>query len=263
MYLTDYHCHSILSPDGRAPLSAVARHALDAGLQEICLTDHCDLLSEDGKRVFCYDWAAALAQYRETVPQFAGKLTIRLGLEFGMGHLDPAVSADILAQPALDFVIGSIHNFSPEKGGIDFYFADYDAPPDCAAALDDYFTSMEQLAGTDYYDVLGHIIYPLRYMKGMATIDPYLDRVTEIMRTAVSRGKGIELNTYRGRTVEEWRPVLARYKAVGGEIVTMGSDAHDPACMGAGVPEACELLRETGFRFVAVYDKRRVKMMAL
>lgn len=263
MYLTDYHCHSILSPDGKVPLSIIAEHAIDAGVKEICLTDHCDLLSGHGRRVYRYDWAAALDQYRETAPRFAGELTIKLGLEYGMGHLDPAVSADILAQPALDFVIGSIHNLSPERGGLDFYYVDYASPEVCADALDNYFTSMEQLVTTDYYDVLGHIIYPLRYMNGMAVIDPYLDRVTEIMRTAVSKGKGIELNTYRGQSVADYRPVLERYRDIGGEIVTVGSDAHDPSFIGAGVPAAYELLRQVGFKYAAVYEKRKVTMISL
>lgn len=257
MYYTDYHCHSILSMDGRVPLSVLAEHMLQAGIREMCLTDHCDVLDENGRPISGYDWPAAIAQYDETVPQFEGRLKLRLGLEYGMGHLDPALSEQILSQPRLDFVIGSVHNLSPERGGIDLFFADLSTPRSCAAALDDYFTSMEKLAATPYFDILGHIIYPLRYMKGMARIDPYLDRVTEILRTVIASGRGIELNTYRGRTVAEWEPVLRRYKELGGELITVGSDAHDPACAGGGVPAAYDLLRSLGFRAVCTYERRK------
>lgn len=256
MYYTDYHCHSILSMDGRVPLSVMARHMARAGIQEMCVTDHCDLLDENGHPVHDYDWPAAVKQFDETCPLFEGTLTLKLGLEFGMGHIDPAASEKILSEPRLDFVIGSIHNLAPEKGGIDLFFADLSTPAACAAALDDYFSSMEKLVRTPYFDILGHIIYPLRYMNGLAVIDPYLDRVTEIMRTVIHSDRGIELNTYRGHTVQEWTPVLRRYKDIGGAIITVGSDAHDPAHAGGGVPAAYDLLKSLGFQHICTYEKR-------
>lgn len=257
MYLTDYHTHSRLSPDGFVPLEDMARSALDAGLSELCITDHCDLLGGHGEPVTGYDWTPALRQFHETVPEFEGRLKLKLGIEFGSGHLDPDLSASLLARPELDFVIGSVHNMSPQAGGTDFYFLEYHTRADCDAALDNYFDSMDELAKTDYYDVLGHIIYPLRYMHGLGSMDPYYDRIHELLRTAAGLGRGIEINTYRGRTIEEWRPVLERWRDVGGELVTVGSDAHRPEHVGLGVRDAYELLLDTGFRYVAVYERRK------
>lgn len=51
-----------------------------------------------------------------------------------------------LDQSLLDFVIGSLHNYSPEAGGADFYLGDYTSPDICYAALDDYFAHMARLA---------------------------------------------------------------------------------------------------------------------
>lgn len=263
MYLIDYHTHSELSMDGKVPLSVMAEHALKAGMNELCITDHCDLLDQHANRVYGYDWPASLEQYRKTVPLFEGRLKLKLGLEYGMGHLDPPVSDKILALPELDFVIGSVHNLSPEKGGLDTFYMDFSTVESCAEVLDDYFDSLDKLALTPYYDVIGHIIYPIRYMNGLVTIHPWLDRATELMRTAISRGKGIEVNTYRGRTVAEWKPILERYKALGGEIITVGSDAHDPAHVGGGIAEAYELLRELGFRYVTTYEKHTPNMIAI
>lgn len=257
MYYVDYHTHSILSMDGRVPLAVMAEHALEAGIRELCLTDHFDLLDENARRKYDYDWPAALKQFHETLPRFEGRLKLKLGLEYGMGHIDPPVSDKVLAQPELDFVIGSIHNLSPQQGGTDLFFMDFSTPQACDRVLDDYFTSMEELVQTDYYDSLGHIIYPLRYMNGLVTIHPYLDRVSEMLRTVIARGKGIEVNTYRGRTVADWRPVLERYKALGGELLTVGSDAHDPLHAGLGIPQTYDLLRELGFRAVCAYEKRK------
>ncbi len=263
MYFIDYHTHSILSMDGKVPLSVMGEHAIAAGINELCLTDHCDLIDLHANRVYDYDWAPALKQFHQTVPQFEGRLKFKLGLEYGMGHIDPAVSEVILDQPELDFVIGSIHNLSPEQGGDDLFYSDYSSPERCTDTLNDYFSSMAKLAATNYYDVLGHIIYPLRYMNGIVTIHPYLDQVTDIMKTVLAQGKGIEVNTYRGRSISEWTPVLERYKALGGELITVGSDAHDPAHAGVGIREAYDLLKNMGFRYVATYDKRKPTMIPI
>ncbi len=257
MYLTDYHTHSRLSPDGHVSLAEMAQAAVAAGLHELCVTDHCDLMDQDGSRVYDYDWPAAVAQFHETLPQFRDRLTLKLGLEFGVPHVDPEAAAKILAQPELDFVIGSVHNLSPQRGGIDFFFVHYPDLDACNRALDDYFQSMAQLAATDWYDVLGHIIYPLRYMAMEVPLAPYLDRIRAILRTAVERGRGMEVNTYRGRTIAAWKPVLELYRDCGGEIITLGSDAHTPTGVGAGVADACDLLRQLGFRYIATYEKRK------
>lgn len=263
MYLIDYHNHSQLSFDAHFPLTQMAQAMLEAGIQEMCVTDHCDLVDADANRVYSFDWPAALAQYDEAVEHFAGKLTIKQGLEFGMGHLDPACSEQILAQPRLDFVIGSVHNYSPRKGCGDFYLSDMSTPAACAEILEDYFYSVDTLSRSPYYDILGHIIYPLRYMNGNATIHPWMEQVSQILRQVIDSGRGIEVNTYCGRTVEDWIPVLTRYKELGGECLTIGSDAHDPQNAGRGIPQAYDLLRSLGFRWVCTYEKRKPTFIEL
>ena len=265
LYYTDYHCHSILSMDGKVPLSVMAEHMAAAGMNEICLTDHFDLLDGDAKR--CYasdmDWEAAVKQYRETLPLFEGRLTIKLGLEYGMGYIEPPESRKVLDQPLLDFVIGSVHNLSPERGGTDLYLVDYSTEEACHLALQDYFDSMEKLVRSDFYDSLGHIIYPLRYMGGKVSILSYLDRVEVLLKVLLDKGKAMEVNTCRGRTVEDWRPILRLYRSMGGELLTVGSDAHHPEQAAFGVKEAYEMIRESGFRYICTYDKRKANFIQI
>ena len=267
MYLVDYHTHTCCSPDSTAPLSDMVRAARRAGLKELCTTDHCDLQQEDGSPLASWDWTPILEQYRavrQTLPRTGPRL--RLGLELGMPYLDPAVAERICAQPRLDFVLGSVHNQSPERGGVDFYYADYSTAAACREALDDYFASLALLAETDFYDVLAHIIYPLRYMKpadGPVTLEGYEDRLDALLRTAIGRGRGMEVNTWCGRTLEDWMPLLKRYRALRGEIVTVGSDAHAPDNVGKGVPQAFELLREAGFRYVTVFRRRKPEFIPI
>lgn len=68
MYLSDYHTHSRLSFDAHAPLSELAEAAADAGLDELCVTDHFDFLDENGVPAEGYDWAPAVAQHQQASP---------------------------------------------------------------------------------------------------------------------------------------------------------------------------------------------------
>lgn len=267
MFLSDYHSHSLVSFDGEFPMAHMAQAAVDAGLNQLCITDHCDFLDQDGAPVRTYDWDRALSQFDEAAPLHSREgFSLRLGLELGMPHLDPAAAERICAQPRLDFVLGSVHNHSPEQGGIDFYYADYSTAAACRKALDDYFASLALLAESGFYDVLAHIIYPLRYMKpadGPVTLEGYEDRLEALLRAAIARGKGMEVNTWCGRTLADWLPLLKRYRALGGEIVTVGSDAHAPGNVGKGVSQAFDLLREAGFRYVTTFRRRKPEFVPI
>ena len=220
MFLADCHTHSLCSPDSEAPMVEMARRGVELGLNTLCLTDHCDLMSIYGEPTPEYDWGTVLAQRRETLDAFGTRLDLPMGVELGSGFYYPEAAAKIIAQPGLDFIIGSAHNLSPQAGGRDFFLLDYSTVEDCYRALDDYFQSMLSLAAAgEFYDVVGHIIYPLRYMKGRYPTPPdiwrYRDQIHEILRRAVERGKGIEINTWKGQTLSAWRPVLKLYKDLG------------------------------------------------
>ena len=51
MYLADYHTHSTCSDDGHNTMTEMAAAALSAGLHEICLTDHLDVVTWLGDQV--------------------------------------------------------------------------------------------------------------------------------------------------------------------------------------------------------------------
>ncbi len=270
MFLGDTHTHSRCSPDGRFSMAEMARAAAENGVSDLWLTDHCDLLDLNGVFTPRYDWAPCRADHEEARRGAPPGLALHRGVELGEAYEDPAAARAILAaEPELDFVIGSVHNFRVIMGKRDFYNADYGDLDACHRALEDYLGSLEALAGLpDCYDTLAHILYPLRYMEraghrvSLFTGD-YPQRLEGILRTVAQQGKALEVNTWRGRTVAEWEPILRLFKAVGGEYVTVGSDSHDLEHIGAGVRESYELLRVCGYRYTAVYEGREPKMEAI
>ncbi len=261
MYLSDYHFHTLCSSDSPATLAQQAKAAMAAGVQEICVTDHWNLLDQQGNRLpTVYDWGPSLAQWRKLRNRWPGKLELRLGVEVGNGVLDPAAVDASLDIPELDFVIGSLHSQSARAGGRGIFTVAHESAKreDCAAILDDYMDMLEELTGTKGWDVLGHVIYPLRYLPEEYGLDlrPWWDRLAEIFRSVIAQGRGIEFNTSCGTTVEQWRDVLALYRDLGGEVLTLGADAHQPKFMAAAFPQALALLEELGFRWLCVYRRR-------
>ena len=259
MYLTDLHMHSRCSPDGSYSMTEMARAAAEAGLAELCFTDHCDLMDLHGAFTPEFCWAPLEQEYREA--QIPKGLTARFGIELGEAQEDVKAAQQILDHAHLDFVIGSIHNMSRAAGGADFYYIKYQTKAQCYDCLDDYFAQMLSLTRWGGFDVLGHVSYPLRYMRNRdkqnVDLKPYWDQLEEIFRLIAEQGKGIELNTNRGRSLSEWLPILRLYRDCGGEIVTVGSDAHVPEHVALGVKEGYELLKAANFRYVATYKERK------
>ncbi len=70
----------------------------------------------------------------------------------------------------------------------------------------------------------------------------------------------MELNTgalgYQLRDFNPCMAILKKYHQLGGEIITIGSDAHTPSAIARGFQRAAEVLTECGFRYYATFEKR-------
>lgn len=265
MYLCDLHSHTKLSPDSKAEFLDTSRAAAAAGLQEFCVTDHCELLDLDGKPQVFFDWPAAKAQFQAVQRELGGSLTLRLGLELGSAPADPEGARAILSQggPELDFVLGSLHNWIGMEGNRDLYFSNYGKDPSLArkaveATLEHTWTLVSKCP--DCYDSLAHIVYPLRYIHrdGIPlTLADYEGEVRRIFAEVARTDHAMEVNTCRGRDLDCWVPLLRWFKECGGRLVTVGSDAHRAEDVASGIPQALELIRAAGLDCVATFSGRR------
>lgn len=89
-------------------------------------------------------------------------------------------------------------------------------------------------------------------------MDEYLDELTPVLKNVIQKGKGIEINT-SGLRQEVGRAmpslsILKLYRQLGGEIITVGSDAHTVKDVAAGFSEAAELLETAGFSAYATFQ---------
>jgi len=264
MYLCDTHSHTLISPDSRATLAQMARAAMAAGAQEFCVTDHCDLLDYDGNPVTSFDWPAARAQYRQVKALTEGQLELHLGVELGSITHAPDVARRIIAEGGdeLDFVLGSSHNWIGVYDNREMYFFNFSDASLAREAVESYLDQAEDLACNypDCYDSLAHLVYPLRYIRRdgqTISLEDYEDRIRHIFTRIAATDHALEFNTYQGKDLDIWLPLLRWYRECGGRFVTVGSDAHEPADVAKGISRAYELMQEAGFRHVTTFVRRQ------
>jgi len=259
-YLADYHVHCDLSFDSRTPMADMAAAAVAAGLDEVCFTDHVDLFPSGGDERLPYDFAARAPAYAAARQRVGDALRIRRGIELGEPTRDPAYADELLARLGeLDFVIASRHQLSARWGCTDLYYCAAHDEDEARRQIEAYLALLLETARWGRFSVLGHATLPLRYMNennGLhASFDGQEDAMAQLFRTLIERGCGIECNTNRGHTPlpdEKW---LRLYRSLGGEIITLGSDAHSPDYVGCCIRARQELLRACGFRYFCTFDR--------
>ena len=265
MYLCDVHSHTVISPDSHASLEDMAAAAVNAGLREFCVTDHFDLLNGEGAPVTAFDWPAAKRQYQAVQGALGDRLTLRLGLELGSTPYEPDTARAILAGGGaeLDFVLGSLHNWIGAEGNIDFYSTSFTGDSALARRAVECALTCTWALVTQYpdcYDSLAHINYPLRYIHRDGidlSFADYEDRVRATFTEIAKTDHALEVNVCKGRDLDAWPPLLRWFRECGGELVTVGSDAHRPEDVAKGIPEALELLKAAGFDRVATFAGRK------
>lgn len=253
----DYHLHTKVSFDGVGTAREMAEAAVKAGLQEICFTDHYDYNSDPAKEANLFTMESYRAAYDSlAVPG----LSIRRGVEFGLTTWNAPQLEDLLKKRHFDFVIGSVHYV----GGYDPYNKEYWENISVKEAFEKYLKGILNCVKVHHnFDVLGHLTYVCKSAHN-PTHEPvpfkdYIDITDEIMKILVTKGIGMEINTSgvdRAGTFLPSAEYLRRFKELGGEIVTVGSDAHDASRIGQYVLEALDILKDI-FGYVCTFEDRK------
>ena len=131
------------------------------------------------------------------------------------------------------------------------------------------------LQNFDDYDVIGHIGYIDKYLEkaqgltgggGPFRFADFEDLLDEILRTAISKGKGIEVNTSNYFVYDYPTPhpsIIKRFVELGGEVMTMGSDAHFSDAIGHRFADAAELMKQCGVKYVCTFEQRKPTFIPL
>lgn len=273
MLLTDYHIHSICSSDGYNTMLEMAIASHENGVDIMCFTDHVDIdyYLTGVPDYNCFSNREKMKKMHEdTLAAAPEDMKIRLGIELGEANHDPMRASEIAASQELDFILGSVHNL---KGKPDFYDMKYNDEKFCRGLIYEYMVELLELARLDCFDVMAHIGYPVRYIRNAGfkmniDLSTYRNEIEEILKTLIANGKGIEINCsgFRNPLVGGTIPtidVLQLYKSLGGEIITVGSDAHMVKHAGSGISEGFDILRQLGYKYVTVFEKRKSRFVEI
>lgn len=258
--MKDCHIHTVESHDGKSTIGEYIEAAREKGIDEMTFTEHWDDYEGVESSITTMDVDANYAKFLAECEKTDFKLNY--GIELGLQPHD-AEKAKLLAQNyEFDFIIGSAHITNRMILSADRRFFEGRTRRDAYMQyFDELLEDIEKCA--DSFDVCGHIDYIVRYggyVEKSIEYAEFADVIDAIFALLIRRGKGIEVNTSGYRYgIDAPHPsieLLRRYRELGGEIITLGSDAHRANDLGSHFLDARDIVEAAGFREIAFYRKR-------
>lgn len=272
MLFPDYHIHTSFSEDCDSDINDIISSAKAKGINSICITDHYDMdfpvLKEDPDIRFNLDIPSYIKTLRELKENLSPDFDLRIGIELGtMPYTLEKLTQYVKDNPYFDFIIASTHIVDD----MDPYYPSFYEGRNVKDAYRRYFEDeLYAVTNFDSFDVYGHLDYILRYGRDPENpFDPkdFMDIFEELFKQLISKGKGIELNTgglYKGlNDTHPCKEYLKLYKELGGEIITVGSDAHDPKYIGYGFNIARDILLSADLKYYCTFNKRKPEFIKI
>ena len=274
--LADYHVHTEFSNDSIYPMEEVVKDAISLGIGDICFTDHVDYgpyRDWDDPRGIKYrpgdegepeqvaltnvDYGKYFPMIEKLREKYKDKIAVKVGMEFGVQtHTIPQYEKLFNSYP-FDFIILSIH----QAGDQEFWTNEFQNGRTQQEYNEGYYKELLSVVQNYHnYSVLGHMDLIVRYDSyGVYPFEKLKPLLTEILKTVIADGKGIEVNTSNHRyglsDMTPSRDILKLYKELGGTIITIGSDSHKKEHLGAYIDWAKEELRKLGYTQFCTFEK--------
>jgi len=268
MKLYDNHNHSQFSFDGhKTSVRASSEAAIRAGLEGICFTDHCDFHVPPMKaayehlvpEVFDVD-----GQQKEIDAVNSSLKGIRLfkGIEVGLYNGCREQIREHLGKNRFDQIIASVHYIDDT----DPFYGGYYEGKSWKEAYGHYLETLcMEMKWLGDFDIMGHFDYVARYApypRASILYADFPDLLDEMLRYLSYEGKALEINTktyqdYNGRTPVLDRNILLRFRELGGEMISLGSDSHDTSRVGDKFTYYAEFIKSLGFRYTVHFEARK------
>jgi histidinol-phosphatase (PHP family) len=258
MYLMDYHHHTNNSFDSKALMEEVCIMAIENHIKEICFTEHFSV-NPLAPTYGHMDFSKYLKDVNDCQERFRNLLTIKVGIELCEPHIFIEKYNETLQPLNLDFILGSIHNINNKK--LRMVLKEHQQQ-----AYQLYFEELFKMVSIADIDVIAHLDLMKRYAfkdYGNYHIDEYQEILEQILKKAIDRNIGIEINTsglsWDFNTTLPSINIIKMYRNLGGEILTIGSDSHKAETVGANLDKAYAIAEECGFKYTYTFEKREPK----
>ena len=259
----DYHVHTTFSTDGSNTMEEMINQAIVGGLNEICFTDHVDYGIKrdwnDPRGIQYYeneipltnvDYPKYFALIDQLKQKYGDKITIKKGLELGAQMHTIEENKVLMQSYPVDFALLSVHQVNDLELWNQHYQHGKTQDEYNMGYYQEIYKVMQHFKD---YCVLAHLDHIVRYdLNGDYSFDKIKPIISDILKLAISNGKGIELNTsslrYHLKDSTPSKDILLLYKELGGKIITIGSDAHDVNALANGVSEGKIYLQSLGYK---------------
>lgn len=261
----DCHIHTSFSGDSDTPPAEQIERAISLGMKRICITDHhdYDVVSDIDFNLDLPEYFKELSRLRE---EYKDRIEISAGVEMGLQSHISGYLEELSEKYPFDFIIGSVHFVD----GLDPYYDEYFDTHENNAYERFFEVTQSRIKKISCFDSLGHLDYIVRYgqKRGLSySYGEFADLIDPILGVLIDKGKALECNTgalARGMTEPNpCKEIFLRYRELGGELVTLGSDAHSPESLGVAFEMVGEMLKNCGFKYYAVYKDRKAEMLRL
>lgn len=265
--LWDQHMHCNFSGDSDALPEDMIKAGIAHGLSGICFTDHLDYDYPEEPNIFLLDFDNYFKVLSDLREKYADKISVNIGIELGLQPQAAGQNLAVTEKYPFDFIIGSSHVVNH----MDPYYPEFFAGRGEDAAYMEYFESvLENINSGVDFDVYGHIDYVVRYgpnKNAFYTYEKFKDIIDEILTQLISKGKGIEVNTggfkYGLGHPNPTEDIIKRYHELGGEIITMGADAHVPEYVAYEFDKTAQIIKNCGFKCYTVFKNRKAEFIPL
>lgn len=261
----DYHSHTNVSEDAVVSADEMIKAAIKKNLCELAITDHFDPDYPDPDFEFEPDLISYHKMLTEKQNQYREKIRIVKGIEIGLQKGETLDRCKTEANSfSYDFIIASFHCFN----GYDLFSANYYEMNKDRILTDFYECMYDCLANYNDYSVVGHFNVIDRYVPFRLDYAAAYEIIEEILKIIIKNGRGIEFNTssFRygmGNITTPSDKILKMYKELGGEIITIGSDAHRPDHIAMDFEKAKSILTQNGFKYFTTFESLKPTMINL
>jgi len=260
----DYHMHTNFSEDADDTPEAMCRRAIELGVPEIGFSEHWDVGPYETKPRFFKPepWYAEMERLRSL---FTGQLRILAGIEIAEPHLYPQETAEVLGRAPFDYAIGSVHFVGPNFMFNGEYFHTHTAD----VVYGDYFAELDRMVRIAEIDIVAHFDIPARAGKPIFGYEPsrYEEEIRSTLITCIERGLALDVNVSGLRKPAQIimpDPLILKwYAEMGGQRVTLGSDAHRLPEVSLHLDKAIEAIRTAGITHLTHFEQRLARLVAL
>lgn len=257
----DFHLHSSFSADSKVPMQEMIERGIALGLDAMCFTEHMDYDYYEDGMVFETDMPAYYKTFLDFKDKYAHKIELLFGLELGLQPYLKERCETLISEWPFDFVIGSTHVVN---GQDPYYPSFFEGRTERDAYLSYFQANIDNIKTFSCFDIYGHIDYVVRYgpnMNRFYSYNAYKEVLDEILKLLVEKGLGLELNTggfkYGLNHPNPHEDILRRYRELGGEIITLASDAHAPEYVAYKFDRAVAILKDFGFKYYTIFRERK------